>query len=102
MRSAKRGASISVAEVANISVRGVWVFLGDREIFIPFDLFPWLKGAPVGAIVNVKRPQPHHLYWPDLDVDIDLDSVERPESYPLSSRAALVVREKTGKKKPGR
>jgi hypothetical protein len=102
VRSAKRGTSTSAAEVANISARGVWVFLGDREIFIPFDLFPCLKAAPVGVIVNVKRPQPHHLYWPDLDVDIDLDSVEHPESYPLSSREASVVREKTGKKKSGR
>lgn len=42
--------------------------------------------AAVQAIHNVVRPQPGHLYWPDLDVDLTLDSIEHPERYPLKAR----------------
>jgi hypothetical protein len=27
-----------------------------------------------------------HLHWVDLDVDLDLDSLEHPEHYPLKHR----------------
>ena len=55
------GSAISEAEVTNISRHGFWVFLGDRELFLPFDEFPWFKGAPVEAILNVARPmRPPH------------------------------------------
>jgi hypothetical protein len=37
--------------------------------------------------VHVKRPAPHHLYWPDLDVDLAVESIEHPERFPLVSRA---------------
>ncbi len=78
--------STSHAEVTNISQHGFWVLVDDRELFLPFDLFPWFKAAAVQAIHNVERPQPGHLYWPDLDVDLTLDSIEHPEHYPLKAR----------------
>lgn len=74
------------AEVTNISQHGFWVLVDDREMFLPFDEFPWFKAAPVQAIHNVERPQPEHLYWPDLDVDLTIDSIEHPERYPLRAR----------------
>jgi hypothetical protein len=77
------GTSTSAAEVTNISKHGFWLLLDDRELFLPFKTFPWFKAAPVGAITHVERPQPHHLYWPDLDVDLSVDSIEHPERYPL-------------------
>jgi Protein of unknown function (DUF2442) len=83
------GTATSQAEVTNISLHGFWLFLGDRELFLPFEEFPWFAEAPVRAILNVERPQPHHLYWPELDVDLSVESIEHPERYPLrSSRAS--------------
>ena len=38
----------------------------------------WFRVAPVGAILNVERPYAHHLYWPDIDVDWSVDSIEHP------------------------
>lgn len=73
-------------EVTNISQHGFWVLVDDRELFLPFDEFPWFKAAAVRAIHNVERPQPEHLYWPDLDVDLTIDSIEHPERYPLRAR----------------
>lgn len=80
------GTSISAAEVTNISGVGVWLLVDDRELFMPFAEFPWFADAPVRAILRVERPQPHHLYWPDLDVDLHIDSIEHPDKYPLKSR----------------
>lgn len=76
----------SATEVTNISRHGFWLLLEDREQFLPFEEFPWFRGASVGAILNVERPHPHHLYWPELDVDLSVESIEHPERYPLKSR----------------
>jgi hypothetical protein len=77
----------STVEVTNISKHGFWLYLGDRELFLPFEEFPWFERAPVGAILDVERPQPHHLYWPALDVDLAVESIEHPDRYPLKSHA---------------
>lgn len=79
--------STSPVEVTNISRHGFWLLLGDRELFVPFAEFPWFSQAPVSAILNVEQPHEGHLYWPDIDVDLAVESVEHPERYPLVSRA---------------
>ena len=86
------GTSTSEAEVTNISRHGIWVLLDERELFMPFSEFPWFAKAPVGAILNVERPKPEHLYWPDLDVDLAVESIEHPERYPLKARASAASR----------
>jgi hypothetical protein len=86
MSSARPGPSTSDVEVTNISRHGFWVLLDGRELFLPFEEFPWFRSAPVDAILRVERPQPDHLYWPGLDIDLDVDSIEQPEHFPLSSR----------------
>ena len=86
MKSAWRGRRTSGAEVTNVSTSGFWLLVDDRELFAPFEQFPWFREAPIGHVLNVQRPHPHHLYWPDLDVDVALESIEHPERYPLVSR----------------
>jgi hypothetical protein len=68
-----------------ITPHGVWLFFDDRERFLPFEQFPWFKDAPVRAILNVERPYAPHLYWPELDVDLEVESIDHPEKYPLVS-----------------
>jgi hypothetical protein len=73
-------------EVTNVSPHGFWLFLGERELFVPFKEFPWFREASVREITNVQLPSAHHLYWPDLDIDLAVESIEHPENYPLVSR----------------
>ncbi|MBL8503549.1 MAG: DUF2442 domain-containing protein [Rhodocyclaceae bacterium] len=73
-------------EVANVSKHGFWLLLGDREVFLPFEQFPWFRDAPIGKLVNVQLPSGHHLYWPDLDVDLAVESLFTPERFPLVSK----------------
>ena len=80
------GSAISEAEITNISKHGFWILLDGRELFLPFEEFPWFKRAPVEAILHLERPQPTHLYWPELDIDLAVDSIEHPERYPLKSK----------------
>lgn len=80
------GPATSAAEVTNISRHGIWLLVDDRELFLPFTEFPWFEEATVAAIHHVERPRPDHLYWPRLDVDLTVDSIEHPERYPLLSR----------------
>lgn len=62
------------------------MLVDDRELFLPFEEFPWFKAANVQAILNVVRPQSDHLHWPDVDVDLTIDSIEHPDTYPLKAR----------------
>lgn len=87
MKSAAPGTRTFPVEVSNVSRHGFWLLIADRELFVSFENFPWFREASIRAITNVELPTPHHLYWPDLDVDLAVESIEHPERFPLVSRA---------------
>ena len=103
MKSAPRGKRTSVAEVTNVSRHGFWLFVAERELFVPFDEFPWFRDAPVGQIVNVEQQGPNHLHWPDLDVDLAVESIEQPAAFPLISKRSNKALQPTSRaRKPTR
>jgi len=104
MRSERHGESTLVAEVTNVSANGFWLLVDERELFVPFKQFPWFRAAMIGQLLNVQRPHKHHLYWPDLDVDLAVGSIEHPERYPLVSKARPnIALQRTGRtSRPGR
>jgi hypothetical protein len=67
--------------------------LQNRELFVAFSEFPWFRAAPIGRLVDVSLPHPGHLYWPQLDVDLAVESIEHPERYPLVSGPATKLAE---------
>ena len=80
------GTHTSDVEVTNISKHGFWLLTAGRELFLAYEDFPPFKDAPVGKILNVEEVSPGHFYWPELDVDLGVDSIEHPERYPLKAR----------------
>jgi len=80
------GTSISPVEVTNISQHGFWLLLESEELFLPFSEFPWFRDVSVGKILHVELPSSNHLYWPDLDVDLAVESIRSPEKFPLVSQ----------------
>ena len=86
MSSSQLGNESSGAEVTNISEHGVWILVGDEELFLSHEDFPWFKSSSVEDVLNVQLLSPTHLYWPSLDADISLDSIRDPDRYPLKAR----------------
>ena len=85
MKSGQRGAATSRVEVTNISPQGFWLLVGERELFVSFEQFPWFENASVAKISRVEWPSTDHLYWPELDIDQSVRSIEHPEEFPLKS-----------------
>lgn len=89
MKSTVHGKDHSGVEVINITKHGIWLFTGDNELFISFEKFPWFRHASVSGILNVERPNPNYLHWPDLDMDLTVESVR---CFPLISKSRPPIR----------
>lgn len=86
MKSSAHGRRTSGAEVQGVLKDGLWLLVQGREYFLPFTRYPWLKTASLSILQHVKLLHGHHLYWPELDVDVELEALEHPERYPLTYR----------------
>ena len=86
MSSKPHGIASSGVEVTNISNHGIWLLHQDRELFMSYEDFPWFKDASAGKVLNVKELNPGHLYWPDLDVDLGIETIEHPERFPSKAK----------------
>ena len=102
MKSATRGKPTSVVEVTNVSKHGFWLLLGERERFLAFEHFPWFRDVSIGQLCNVELLHPHHLYWPDLDVDVAIESIDHPKRFPLVSQPRPNKRIQPSRKKRAR
>lgn len=85
MKSLKHGESISVS-VENITPFGIWLYAQSKEYFLSYKEYPYFKDQALNSIQNVQLLHGYHLYWPDLDVDLEIDNLENPEKYPLKSK----------------
>ena len=86
MNSQTHGKNTLAVEVTNISAHGVWLFAHDEELFMSYEDFPWFKNQTVDSIINVKEEGQNHFYWPEIDVDLSLESILHPERFPLKSK----------------
>jgi hypothetical protein len=82
MKLSKPGEGILVS-VENITPFGIWLFVKDKEYFLNYTDYPYFKDQTIGSILNVQLLHGYHLYWPELDVDLEIDNLENPEKYPL-------------------
>jgi len=69
--------------VENITPFAVWVFDGKKEYAIPFSEFPCLGKASVDDLMHPTLTNGFHLRWEDLDIDIDLRSLDHLEDFPI-------------------
>ena len=80
------GTSTFPVEVTNVSRHGLWLLVGDEELFLPFEHFPWFRDASIEKISVVERQTADHLYWPLLDLNLSVESVRTPDAFPLVAR----------------
>ena len=86
LSSSTHGVPTSGIEVTNVSSHGLWLLTDGRELFLSYDDFPWFKDAAVGSIIKVEQPSVGHFRWPDLDVDVGIESIEDPAKFPLKAK----------------
>ena len=77
----------SAPEVTHVSRHGLWLLLGDEELLLPFEKFPWFRNATIEQLAQVEWPAPDHLHWPQLDIDLAVEAIRDPEAFPLVSKA---------------
>ena len=85
------GTTTLVAEVTNVSGHSVWILIDDEELALPYSEFPWFKAGTIQRISNVVRPTPDHLFCPDLDVDLSVDSIRHPDRFPLRAESTFTL-----------
>jgi hypothetical protein len=81
------GIATLAVEVTNVSKHCFWLLLDGEELVVPFSDFPWFKSATIEQLYDVERPTENHLYWPALDVDLSVESIRTPESFPLIAKS---------------
>lgn len=85
MKLLKHGKNTS-ASVENITPFGIWLFVKGKEYFLSYHDYPYFEDQTLKSIQKVQLLHGFHLYWPDLDVDLEIDNLEHPEKYPLKSK----------------
>ena len=87
MRSKRHGKSTSIeAEVQSVTGEGMWLWVAGEELYLSFADHPWFLDATIGELRNVVLEHGVHLRWPDLDVDLAVESLRHPERFPLAYR----------------
>jgi hypothetical protein len=66
-----------------INNQGIMISVAGNDYFLSYNRVPWLKDATVRNILNIKMLGKNAVEWPDLDVDLEVDSLKHPERYPL-------------------
>ncbi len=85
VKSLQDGKDILVS-VENITSLGIWLFADGREYYLTYADPPYFREQTLSSIQDVQLLHRTHLYWPRLDVDLELDNLTNPAKYPLKSR----------------
>jgi hypothetical protein len=68
----------SYAEVTSINKLGFWLQFGAEELYLSFVEFPRFEHATIAQITRVVCPSSSRVYWPELDLDLALDTIRNP------------------------
>lgn len=69
--------------VLMINSQGMMLSVQGNDYFVSYNRVPWLRDARISSALNVRMSGPDAIEWPDLDVDLEIESLKHPERYPL-------------------
>ncbi|WP_297901203.1 DUF2442 domain-containing protein [uncultured Parabacteroides sp.] len=55
----------------------------ERDYFLSYNRVPWLKEARISNVLNVRMARRNAIEWPELNVDLEIESLKHPERYIL-------------------
>ena len=61
--------------VLMINAQGIMISVQGCDYFLSYNRIPWMQDAPIRSVLNVKMSGPEAIEWPDLDVDLEIDSL---------------------------
>ncbi len=79
----RNNSSNTSASVLMINAQGIMLSVLGRDYFLSYNRIPWMQDAPIRSVLNVQMSSPEAIEWPDLDVDLEVESLQHPERYPL-------------------
>ena len=71
------------ASVLMINAQGIMLSVLGHDYFLSYNRIPWMQDAPIRSVLNVQMSGSEAIEWPDLDVDLEIDSLRHPERFPL-------------------
>ena len=72
-----------LASVLMINAQGIMISVAGNDHFLSYNRIPWMKDASIKSVLNVRMSGQNAIEWPDLDVDLEIESLKHPERYPL-------------------
>jgi len=69
--------------VLMINGQGIMISVGGQDFFLSYNRIPWMREASINDVLNVQMCGSEAIEWPNLDVDLEIDSLRHPERYPL-------------------
>ena len=69
--------------VLMINDKGLMLSVLGNDYFVSYNRLPWMRDARVSDVLNVRMSGRSAIEWPDLDVDLEIESLRHPERYPL-------------------
>jgi len=79
----RKSAVNTLVSVLMINAQGIMISVQGHDYFLSYNRIPWMQDAPIRSVLNVRMSGPEAIEWPDLDVDLEIDSLRHPERYPL-------------------
>lgn len=81
--SLKNNSANTSASVLMINAQGIMLSVLGQDYFLSYNRIPWMRDAAIKYVLNVQMSGRNAIEWPDLDVDLEIDSLKHPERYPL-------------------
>ena len=64
-----------------INDKGLMISVQGQDYFLSYNRIPWMRNASIADALNVQMSGRNE--WPNLDVDLEIESLKHPERYPL-------------------
>lgn len=82
-KNLKKNTDNTSVKVNSINSDGIFINAFGKDYFLSYNRLPWFKNAKVSDVLNVTILGKSAISWETLDVDIEIDSLNYPERYPL-------------------
>ena len=73
----------TLVSVLMINAQGIMLSVLGHDYFLSYTRTPGMQNAPIRSVLNVQMSGSEAIEWPDLDVDLEIESLRHPERYPL-------------------